>query len=218
MSEDTETWDVFAERAIPIDPDFTDPNTRSTIIERVVEIVDRFASTTAGAMTTHSEYAHLQGGESYRLEDWLQDGADFGLDADLEYRETFGDSWDPPGNEITALLARHNLRLLKPGDVSQFHRAWIGSTASRCASSLLIGLRIGVAVDREEPQWQAEFMKLAQLLDRRLDAGLAETVVMILFRLSKALGHAEINRPHTAFIRSLLEQEAHDYPLVETRG
>jgi hypothetical protein len=61
-------------------------------------------------------------------------------------------------------------------------------------------------------------MKLAQLLDRRLDAGLAETVVMILFRLSKALGHAEINRPHTAFIRSLLEQEAHDYPLVETRG
>jgi hypothetical protein len=44
-------------------------------------------STTAGTMTAHSEYAHLQRGESYRLEDWLQDGADFDLDADLEYRE-----------------------------------------------------------------------------------------------------------------------------------
>jgi hypothetical protein len=74
-----------------------------------------------------------------------------------------------------------------------------------------------VAADREEPQWQAEFMKLAQLLDRRLDADLAETVVMILFRLSNALGHAEINRPHTAFIRSLLEQEAYETSDAESR-
>jgi hypothetical protein len=40
--------DEFAKRAIPIDPDFSDQNTRSTIIDRIIEIVDRFVSTTVG--------------------------------------------------------------------------------------------------------------------------------------------------------------------------
>ena len=216
MSEDFQTWRAFADRTVPADPDFTNPRVRSTIIDQIIEIIDRFVSPTADAMTAQSGRAHPPGGESYCLEAWLQHGEYFGPDADLEYWEMFGDSWDPAGREVMNLLARHNLQLLNPEDVSQFHRAWIGRTASRCVASLLTGLRIAVTVDREDPQWQAEFMTLAQLLDRRLDAHLAKTLIMILFRLSKTLGHAEIERPHTAFIRLLLEDEACRHPLGET--
>jgi len=214
VTEERETWYAFSERAISADLDFSDQNDRLIVIDRIIEIIDRFISPTVGAMTVRSQRARPPGGEGYCLEDWLQYAKPFDPDADFEYWETFGDNWAPSANAIIQFLAIRNLQLLNSEDGLKFHHAWIGRSASQCAHSLLIGLQIAVD-DRETPQWQAEFARLAPLLDRQLGASLAETLVMTLFRLSTQLGHAELGRPHTAFILSLLEWEARNKPLVE---
>jgi hypothetical protein len=100
------------------------------------------------------------------------------------------------------------LQLQRSDQALQFHHVWIGRSASRCASGLLLGLQIGLDRDQETPQRQAEFGELAPLLDRRLGAPLTEMLVMTLFRLSAQLGRRELERPHAPFVRALLEWEA----------